>query len=37
MLEDRISENPDDVTAKEDLRKLKEEKNKLEEQLSALY
>ena len=35
-LEERIDKNPDDITAKEELRKLKEEKEEVKEKLRAL-
>ena len=37
QLEDRLQAQPDDLTAKEEHRKLKEEKARLERQLEILY
>lgn len=36
QLEDRLRANPNDVTAQEDLRELKEDKNRIERELKAL-
>lgn len=36
QLEERLKANPKDVTAKEELRKLREEKNRIERELDAL-
>lgn len=36
QLEERLQENPNDITAKEDLKKLKEDKNKTQKELDAL-
>lgn len=36
QLEERLQENPNDITAKEDLRELKADKDKIENELDAL-